>query len=144
VGRPHAVRRLLVGSFGRMAATVVILMLAAAACEVRGASPSIAPYGEKVHFRQGVALHFRDFDLIFLGARHQPSPQFPPGFMLDEFRVTRGKESQVVIWSSGTGDIGPVRFKVSGREFALELQISEARGMLKTDEVVVTPVKGTA
>ena len=119
-------------------AAVAILLLAAVACGAHGTGPSIAPYGEKVHFRQGIVLHFQDFDLTYLGRRHQPSPQYPRGFEIDEFRVTRGKESQVVEWSPGTGDIGPTRFKVSSRAFDLELLISETLGMLKEDELVVT------
>jgi hypothetical protein len=103
-------------------------------------SPGTVAYGTKAKFRVGQALRFPDFEAIYVGKRHVTPPQYPRGWWVHDFKVrSKGKE-QTVSWSAGTGDIGPVRFKVNGAEFQIELSLSDKLGRLREDEMVISPV----
>jgi len=124
-----------------LAALTLVAPLARAdpAAAARKAAPSVAPaYAARVSFKRGIPLRFPDFELTFTGERHAASPQFPRGFRYHDFRVVRGRGSQMVSWTSGTGDLGPVRFTVGTRVYALELRQSDKLGKLRDDELVVT------
>jgi len=99
--------------------------------------PQVVAYGKKVEFRRNHAIRFPDFRLTFLRQRHVPSSVFPRGFVYYDFQAASGGETVEVSWSEGTGDIAPMRFKVSGAAFLLELKESEAAGRLKDGELVV-------
>lgn len=120
---------------------VAPLVTAVPAAAAGNAAPAVAPaYAAKVSFKRGVPLRFPDFELTFTGERHAATPKFPRGFRTHDFRVVRGRGSQMVSWTAGTGDLGPVRFTVGTRVYALELRQSEKLGKLRDDELVVTKV----
>lgn len=110
-------------------------IICAAACSSGARGP--ATYGTKVRFKKDAVLVFPDFDLTYLGRRHVEAPKFKPGFNHEDFRVSRGKESTTVSWSSGTGLLGPQEFEFAGLWFELELRHHDKLGWLKEDEVVV-------
>jgi hypothetical protein len=110
----------------------------ACALTVSACAPAPADYGMKVRFKKDVALAFPEFDLTYLGRRHVDSPKFKPGFNYEDFRISRGKDTITVSWSSGTGSLGPREFEFAGRNFELELRHHDTLGWLKEDEVVVT------
>ncbi len=114
----------------------ILPLLIAGACAMPGPGP--APYRAKIVFRQNSPIRFRHFALTFIGERHESFPQYPRGFHYYDFRVVSGSESLTVSWSSGTGEIAPTSFAVSGRRFLLELVHSDRLGSLKADELVVT------
>lgn len=123
----------------RPALTLLLGLLPLGSFGACGASgPGPARYGARVVFREGTPIRFRDFTLTFVGERHVAFPEYPRGFDYHDFRIASGTESFVVSWSSGTGEIGPASFSVAGRPFLLELVVSERRGQLKEDELVVT------
>ncbi len=97
-----------------------------------------AAYATRVSFKKGDILHFSDFDLTYTGERHEASKTYPRGFDFHDFTATHGTESVKVSWSSGTGEIGPALFTVSGKRFQLELRHSDRLGKLKDDELVVS------
>jgi hypothetical protein len=113
-----------------------ILGLIGLATQAAGADAKA--YGAKVTFRQGEALRFPDFELVYTGKRHVVPPQFPRGWWAYDFTAKHGKTEQKISWSAGTGDIGPTRFRVGGASFDLELSRSDKLGPLKEDELVVT------
>jgi hypothetical protein len=104
-------------------------------------SPDAAAYGTKVKFSAGRTLHFPDFDLTYVGKRHVTPPQYPRGWWIHDFKVRAKDDEQTILWSAGTGDIGPTRFKVKGSGFQIELSRSDKLGALHEDEMVVSPVK---
>ena len=117
-----------------------IALFAPTGCLRGEPTAAVANYGVKVKYAKGVALRFKDFSVTPLGSHHVTPPQFPRGWDVYEFRVDGGGEKQVVTWSSGTGLLGPTRFKFGGREFDLELRHHDKLGWLKEDKIVVTPV----
>jgi len=111
----------------------VIGLLGAAACAQSGP----AGYGAKVRFRKGTAISYPDFELTYLGERHEASKVYPRGFTFSDFKVSRGGKSITVSWSAGTGELGPQEFTFEGKTFSLELRHTRTHGWLKDNEVVV-------
>ena len=101
------------------------------------AAKNMAEYGVKTIFEKKKDILFPDFSLAYSGQRRVRSPVFKPGFVFHDFTVKRNSEETKISWSSGTGDISPHPFKVSGKEFYLELQLSEKLGKLKPNELVI-------
>lgn len=100
-------------------------------------------YNTKVKFAKGEVLEFLDFTLEFLGTRRQESSLRVSLGDLYDFKITANGQAQTISWSSGTGAIGPRRFKISGeKRFQLELQISDKLGKLELDELVISEVLG--
>ncbi len=114
----------------------VVIMLLLTGCQV-SAPAGQAAYGSRVAYAPGQPVNFPDFTLEFTGTRRVTSPQYPRGFLYYDFTVTRGAEQQTVAWSSGTGDIGPQKFKVGDKVFLLELAFSESLGKLGEYELVI-------
>lgn len=113
----------------------LLVSLFVAACAPGGPA---ADYGEKVAFRKDRPVQFPDFVLTYLGERQVAAERFPRGFLFRDFRVAGSSGTQTVSWSSGTGDIGPTRFRAGPKSFVLELQRADALGPLKPDELVIT------
>ena len=112
------------------AATLVLIVLALPA-------PG-AELGEPARFAQGRAVAIGPLTIEYLGERHVSHPVFKPGFTFHDFKVSDGRESKTVSWSSGTGIVGPQEFTLSGTEYQLELRRSIAReGWLREDELVL-------
>ncbi len=123
-------------------ATLLILHLSGlAACSAAENSQATATYGSKVRFGTGQTLRFPDFEMTYMGKRHVTPPQYPRGWWMHDFKVRGKGGEQTVSWSTGTGDIGPTRFKVNGVDFQVELSRSDKLGSLRDDELVVSPVK---
>ena len=123
-----------------LAACVPMLSTTSVSC-VRGtASPVEAAYGSKVKFKEGRALRLPDFELTYRGRRRVTPPQYPRGWWVDDFKVRAGSSEQTVSWSAGTGDIGPVQFRVGATLFQIELVRSDKLGPLTKDELVVSNV----
>lgn len=97
-----------------------------------------AAYGSKVKFSRGVSIAFADFDLAYIGSRHEPSKLFTPGFNFQDFRVSRGKKSTTVSWTAGTGLIVPCAFEFKGTKYLLHLFRENSAGRLKDNELVIT------
>ena len=116
---------------------VVFLALAVGPIALAAESRSKA-YGTRVSFQKARPLRFPDFVLEYVGDRRVTSKQYPRGFRYRDFAVSAGSERNVVTWSAGTGDIGPARFTIAGRNFDLELVSSDSLGALKPNELVVT------
>lgn len=69
---------------------------------------------------EGEILHFTDFDIEFLGKKHNDvSPEFAHVDWHYEFRVFRNKDSVIVTWSTGTGLIGPRQFEFLGKRYTI-------------------------
>jgi hypothetical protein len=94
-------------------------------------------YGARVKFVKGLELEFPDFTLEFVGQRRVTSPRYPSGFLYYDFKVNQGGHETNVSWSSGAGDIGPVKFEIEGDRFLLELRRSDRLGPLEEDELVI-------
>ncbi len=99
-----------------------------------------ADFGTKVAYQKDTPVQFGAFGLTFLGERRVASEKFPRGFLYYDFRVTSPHGTQTISWSLGTGDIGPLPFKVGSDGFELELRLSDKLGRLKEGEMVVSRV----
>ncbi|MCE7989207.1 MAG: hypothetical protein DYG89_49265 [Caldilinea sp. CFX5] len=94
-------------------------------------------YGEKVFYFRAQPIAFPDFALTYRGERHVASDKYPRGFAYLDFQVVHDDESQIVSWSSGTGEIGPSFFTVAGQQYKLELAASDELGQLAEGELVI-------
>ena len=94
-------------------------------------------YGEKVTYTQNENLTFPDFTIHFVGERREESAFYPNGFLYYDFEVSKDSQKQVVSWSAGTGDIGPMPFKFNGKDFLLEKSSSDILGKLKENEIII-------
>lgn len=79
-------------------------------------------YYEGFGLTEGQKLVFPDFDLVFKG--RVPGPFFPNSKtrrMADvlNFEINKGVETKSLKWSSGTGEISPVAFKIGGMAYVL-------------------------
>ena len=101
------------------------------------APKKMAEYGVKTIFEKKKDVLFPDFSLSYSGQRHVNSPVFKPGFVLHDFTAKGNSEETKISWSSGTGDVNPRTFKVSGKEFYLDLQLFENIVKLEPNELVI-------
>lgn len=125
----------------RVAVTLLSVQLVIlASCFAAENSAEKIAYGSKAKFGVGRTLPFPDFEVTYTGKHHVTPPQYPRGWWVHDFKVRSKGNEQTVSWSAGTGDIGPVRFKVGGAEFQIELSLSDKLGRLREDEMVISPV----
>jgi len=94
-------------------------------------------YGEKITFWQNQPIKFTDFNLTYTGERRVSSDKFPNGFLYQDFKAKTEKDEKTISWSSGTGDIAPIVFEIGGKNYELELRISDKLGKLAENELVV-------
>jgi len=98
-------------------------------------------YDKVVKFSKGEQLKFPDFTIEYTGERTE-TKQFPNGNSLTmkfhEFNVTSASSQKKISWSSGTGEIAPVRFEIDGKNFELEMSNSEKlKTKLSENELVI-------
>lgn len=105
---------------------------------------TVADYGQKIAYTPGQALHFPDFTLTYVGARHEASALFPHGFDFEDFQIARADEQYTVSWSSGTGEVGPTFFAVQGKTYRLELVYSDQFAWLAANELVIEPARAAS
>lgn len=105
------------------------------------AADALAAYGAKVKFSKDSPVRFADFSMTYTGTSSRPSPA--PGVSMTsyQFDVVAGEAKIKIAWSAGMGDIGPTRFFAAGKQWQLELKISDTLGRLKDNEMVVSAVK---
>lgn len=103
-------------------------------------APPMNQYVTKVNYTLNQTLNFPDFTLRYTGQSKVVPPQYPRGFIYDNFVDKADNAEQKVSWTSGTGDIAPQKFSVTGQKFALELRSSDHFGQLKDDGLVISPV----
>ena len=124
----------------KLTLATLLFFITLAACN--GGSAQTLRYGKKVHYAQGEPLDFPDLTLEFVGiTEYPPSDLYPRSMYAYEFKASKEGESQLISWSSGTGDIGPTFFEISGKKFSLELALSDELGPLEKDELVVWRLK---
>jgi hypothetical protein len=122
--------RLLTPSFAAVLAAFVTAVLAASAIA--------AEFGQPVRFNKGQPIAIGPLTIEYLGDRHVSHPVIKPGFTFHDFKVSDGRETKTIAWSSGTGEIGPHAFTLAGTQYQLELRRSIARqGWLRDDELVL-------
>jgi hypothetical protein len=130
----------IVKNITKIAITTVLLLITVVACN--RASTQQLRYGAKIPYAQGQPLDFPDFTLEFVGKRESPpSDLYPRSMYYYDFKVNQGSQSQIISWSSGTGDIGPTLFEVGGDRYALELAMSDELGKLEKNELVLWRIK---
>ena len=126
----------IVKNITKITSTTVLLLITVVACN--RASTQQPRYGVKVQYAQGQPLNFPDVTLEFVGKRKfPPSDYYPRSMYSYDFKVYQGSQSQLISWSSGTGDIGPILFELAGNKYALELAMSDKLGILDEHELVL-------
>jgi hypothetical protein len=118
-----------------------ILLLGLTGCQSPPATPSVSAYGAKVSARESQPVQFPDITVEYMGKRREQSPQFPPGFLYFDYKIRHGEQEQLISWSSGTGDIGPVRFEMGDGAYLLERAFSDKLGRLNENELVIWKLK---
>lgn len=94
-------------------------------------------YGEKIKFQNKKEITLPDFSLKFIGERRVASVEYPRGFLYYDFDVSKGDLKKTISWTSGTGDIAPLDFEFSGRNYFLELGASDIVKPLGRGELIV-------
>jgi len=100
-------------------------------------SATATKFGEKVEFSQNAPLEFEGLTFVYTGERRVSSDKFPNGFLYQDFKARTEKDEKTVSWSSGTGDIAPTAFEIGGKNYELELKISDKLGKLAENELVI-------
>jgi hypothetical protein len=104
---------------------VLVISMAILGCStMSSAKPGEARYGIWETYSSTDSLVYPDFKLRFLGLSEQPLPDFVAMGPVYRFLVFQGDLETTVSWSSGTGDIGPELFEISGKKFFLEMKSS--------------------
>ena len=126
----------IVKNITKITSTTVLVLITVLACN--RASTQQPRYGVKIQYAQGQPLNFPDVTLEFVGKRESPPSDYYPRSMYSyDFKVYQGSQSQLISWSSGTGDIGPTLFELAGNRYALELAMSDKLGILDENELVL-------
>lgn len=74
---------------------------------------------------------------MYIGEHRVSNDKFPNGFLYQDFKAKTINEEKTISWSSGTGDIAPTVFEIGGKNYELELRISDKLGKLAENELVV-------
>lgn len=82
-------------------------------------------------------VKFEDFTIVYIGERRASSDIFPRGFLYHDFKIQIQIEEKTVSWTSGIGDIAPTAFEIGGKNYELELKISDKLGKLAENELVI-------
>ncbi len=117
---------------------ITIFILFVAGCSHSLGNPSSTNYGQRFMYLPVREIEFPDFRLKFVGDREGGSID---GLLLApifDFQVVTPTASNLIHWSSGTGDIGPATFKIQSKCYWLELVMSDEFGKLKESEAVVS------
>lgn len=98
-------------------------------------------YNKVVEYEKGKVIKFPEFTLEYLDERSEKK-DFPNGnsitFKFFDFKLTSEKETKVISWSFGSGDIAPVDFEFEGKKYQIEMSNSEAlKQRLKKNEIVI-------
>jgi hypothetical protein len=106
---------------------LLIVIIVLGTTTVRGEMQE-AEYGKWEPYSVEYVLKYSDFDLYFKGVI--PGALYPGQTkrrMGDEYSfLARSENEEVhVIWSAGTGDIGPVFFTLNKRKYVLEIKMSD-------------------
>lgn len=113
---------------------LLIMLISLSACNTM----STANYGKPVRYKKDVDIEFPDFKLTYQGERKQDVPVFGPGYFLYyDFKIENENESKTVSWSSGTGEIGPSAFEFNGKQYLLEMKMSDILGKLNGNRIVI-------
>jgi hypothetical protein len=104
------------------------------------ASEQKASYGTRVKYHLGKKIDLPDFTIEYVGKRRKSVPVYARGFLYYDFKISKGKAEQIVSWTSGTGDIGPMDLEIRGKHYLLELRHSDKLGKLKENELVIWQV----
>jgi uncharacterized membrane protein len=123
---------------------LIIFFLVLSMFSVNCKSQQDANYGKVVSFSMNKIIQFPDFDLEYTGETSKTST-FDNGnsftFHYQNFTLSRGSESKVVQWTSGTGDIGPIQFVFGSNKYSIELRYCESlKKKLDDDELVITKI----
>lgn len=117
---------------------IALITLFHIGCSKAGDSCS---YNTAVKFEQGIILSYPDFTAVYTGVR-TVTKDLPNGnnitIKYHDFKINSAAEQKTISWSSGTGDIAPVRFETAGKNFELELSYSEElKTKLSENELVI-------
>ena len=106
---------------------VLIISLCLCACGLNGSNNQVQKYGEKVSFEQGKVLTYPDFTIKYVGKRTKKYPDETSALTMTfyDFEVVKDGKKQMVIWTTGAGDIAPVYFYIDTLDFAIEHGKSE-------------------
>lgn len=108
---------------------VLIISLCFCACSLDSSNNQVQKYGEKVSFEQGKVLTYPDFTIKYVGKRTKKYPDETSAQTMTfyDFQIVNVKDGkkQLLVWSTGAGDIAPVFFYIETADFAIEHGISE-------------------
>lgn len=94
-------------------------------------------YGQPITIKEGQTIEFPNFTIEYLGERHEMFPEYPAGFLYDDFEINSGGEKKVASWTAGTGDIGPVYFEFQGQSYVIEKVYSQILPLLNEGEILI-------
>ena len=81
-----------------------------------------ANYREKVRFSRDTWVEFPDFDLIYLGTGVRTGGGMHVPIKSYYFKIVRGREENIIFWTAGTGDIGPIPFEFNDNDYMIEME----------------------
>ena len=81
-----------------------------------------AGYREKVRFSRDIMVEFPDFDLLYLGTGVSTGGGIHVPIKSYYFRIGRGEEENIIFWTAGTGDIGPIPFEFNDTSYIIEME----------------------
>ena len=92
-------------------------------------------YGEIISYSKDKEIKYPDFSIKFLGERKEDKP--PISMTFYDFEIVKGETRKKIFWTSGTGDIGPTAFELTGTEYLLELGVSDIHRALSENKLVI-------
>lgn len=124
--------------------TIVAVVLSSS---MVGCAISVIPqYGRWGKYSASKPVKFPDFDLFFKGKRQN---SFYPGETerrladVYVFEANNSSERVEVLWSAGTGLIGPEQFSIGGKAYMIEMLGSDILrgGFVDENNIVVWPME---
>jgi len=82
-----------------------------------------ADYREEVRFSRDTWVEFPDFDLLYLGTGVNTGGGMHVPIKSSYFKIVKGGEENIIFWTAGTGDIGPIPFEFNDNDYMIEMEL---------------------
>ncbi len=115
---------------------IIFFAMSLGACSKGGS----IQYGELTPFKEGEPIDLPGFTVTYMGDRIEDIPTSPGNsfiFTYHDFEVISKNETEIISWSSGTGNLAPLPFTFDEKEYYLEMMSSLILGTMGHDQFVI-------
>ncbi len=98
-------------------------------------------YNTVIEYEKGKVLNYPDFNLEFIEERTEKKDLPNSGsltYRFFDFKISNEKESKIINWNYGIGDIAPIDFEFDGNKYQIEMSYTAVlQQRLKLNQIVI-------